>query len=67
MQNNKLGTMPMGKLLANMSGPIILSMVIQALYNIVDSMFVARYSEVALNAVSLCYPIQMIMVSLSVG
>ena len=67
MQNNKLGTMPMGKLLFNMSGPIILSMVIQALYNIVDSMFVARYSEVALNAVSLCYPIQMIMVSLSVG
>ena len=53
MQNNKLGTMPMGKLLFNMSGPIILSMVIQALYNIVDSMFVARYSEVALNAVSL--------------
>ncbi len=67
MQKDKLGTMPMGKLLINMSGPIILSMLIQALYNIVDSMFVARYSEVALNAVSLCYPIQMIMVAISLG
>ena len=52
MQKDKLGTMPMGKLLINMSGPIILSMLIQALYNIVDSMFVARYSEVALDAFS---------------
>ncbi len=67
MQKDKLGTMPMGKLLINMSGPIILSMLIQALYNIVDSMFVARYSEVALDAVSLCYPIQMIMVAISLG
>ena len=67
MQHDKLGTMPMGKLLFTMSGPIIISMVIQALYNIVDSMFVARYSQEALDAVSLCYPIQMLIIAVSVG
>ena len=60
LENNKMYTMPMKKLITTMSLPIIVSMVIQALYNIVDSMFVARYSRTALDAVSLCYPIQMI-------
>lgn len=64
---NKMESMPIGKLLFSMSGPIVLSMVIQALYNIVDSMFVARYSQSALDAVSLCYPIQMIIVAVSCG
>ena len=52
---NKLGTMPIGKLLAVMSVPMMVSMFIQALYNVVDSMFVAKISEEALAAVSLAY------------
>ena len=60
---NKMGTMPMKKLLATMSLPIMLSMLIQACYNIVDSMFVARYSQDALAAVSLAFPIQMLIIS----
>ena len=58
---NKMGTMPMKKLLTAMSLPIMLSMLIQACYNIVDSMFVARYSQDALAAVSLAFPIQMLI------
>ena len=53
----KLGTMPIGKLLVTMSVPMMISMFIQALYNAVDSMFVARLSEDALTAVSLALPI----------
>ena len=64
---NKMGTMPMKKLLATMSLPIMLSMLIQACYNIVDSMFVARYSQEALAAVSLAFPIQMLIIAVSVG
>ena len=64
---NKMGTMPMKKLLATMSLPIMLSMLIQACYNIVDSMFVARYSQDALAAVSLAFPIQMLIIAVSVG
>lgn len=64
---NKMGTMPMKKLLATMSLPIMLSMLIQACYNIVDSMFVAQYSQDALAAVSLAFPIQMLIIAVSVG
>ena len=64
---NKMGTMPMKKLLTAMSLPIMLSMLIQACYNIVDSMFVARYSQDALAAVSLAFPIQMLIIAVSVG
>ena len=64
---NKMGTMPMKKLLMTMSLPIMLSMLIQACYNIVDSMFVARYSQDALAAVSLAFPIQMLIIAVSVG
>ena len=64
---NKLGTMPIGKLLAVMSVPTMFSMMIQALYNVVDSIFVSHYSEKALTAVSLAFPLQMLMFSFAVG
>ncbi len=63
----KLGTMPIGRLLVTMSVPMMISMFIQALYNAVDSMFVARLSEDALTAVSLALPVQNIMIALAVG
>ena len=66
-QSNKMGTMPEGKLLVSMSLPMMASFFIQALYNIVDSMFVARISENALTAVSLAFPMQQIMGSITVG
>lgn len=64
---NKMGYMPEGKLLLNMSVPLCISMLVQALYNVVDSIFVSRISENALTAVSLAYPIQMLIVAVSVG
>lgn len=62
-----LGEMPMARLIPKVSVPIMISMLVQALYNIVDSMFVAHYSQDALTAVSLAYPIQMLMIALSTG
>lgn len=62
-----MGTMPENKLLLSISIPMMISMLVQALYNIIDSMFVARLSENALTAVSLTFPIQMFMISVSVG
>ena len=59
--------MPMGRLIPKVSVPIMVSMVVQALYNVVDSIFVARFDPNALTAVSLAYPIQMLMIALSVG
>lgn len=67
LQENKMGVMPVGKLLVSMSLPAMFSMFIQALYNIVDSIFVSRISENALTALSLAFPMQMLMVSFSVG
>ena len=64
---NKMGIMPVGKLLLNMSTPMILSMLMQALYNIVDSIFVAMISEEALTAVSLAFPLQTLMVAFGIG
>lgn len=64
---NKMGTMPVPKLLISMSLPIMISMLVQALYNIVDSMFVARLNENALTAVSLAFPIQNLMISVFSG
>ena len=64
---NKLGTMPINKLIWNMSLPIIASMLVQALYNIVDSIFVSQISEQALTAVSLAFPAQQLMVALASG
>ncbi len=67
MKEQKMETMPINKLLLNMAAPMILSMIIGALYNIVDSIFVSNYSEEALTAVSLAFPIQNIIVSLGTG
>lgn len=64
---NKLGVMPIRKLIWNMSLPIIASMLVQALYNIVDSVFVSWVSESALTAVSLAFPAQNLMISLAAG
>lgn len=66
-QQNKLGTMPIGRLLISMSIPMMISFFIQALYNIVDSMFVARISENALTAVSIAFPLQQIITAIGVG
>ncbi len=67
MQENKMGVMPVKKLLFNMSAPMMVSMVVQALYNIVDSIFVAKIEEEALTAVSLAFPVQTLMIALSTG
>lgn len=67
LQENKMGVMPVNKLLLNMSLPMMASMLVQALYNIVDSIFVAKVSENALTAVSLAFPIQTLMVALGAG
>lgn len=66
-KENKMGVMPIPRLLITMSLPMMLSMLVQALYNIVDSMFVAQINENALTAVSLAFPIQSLMIALSAG
>ena len=66
-KENKLGVMPIDKLIWNMSLPIIISMLVQALYNIVDSVFVSWVSEASLTAVSLAFPAQNLMISLASG
>lgn len=67
VQENKMGIMPVPRLLISMSLPMMLSMLVQALYNIVDSMFVAKLSEDALTAVSLAFPIQTLMIAVASG
>lgn len=64
---NKMGTMPVGRLLANMALPMVISMLVQALYNVVDSVYVSRVSENALTAVSMAFPIQNLMIGFSTG
>lgn len=64
---NKMGIMPIGKLLFNMSLPMMISMLVQALYNIVDSIFVAKLSENALTAVSLAFPLQTLLIAVEIG
>ena len=67
VRENKMGVMPIGKLLISMSLPMMISMLVQALYNIVDSIYVARLSEDALTAVSLAFPMQNLMIAAAVG
>ncbi len=67
VQENKMGTMPIGKLVFNMSLPMMVSMLVQALYNIVDSIFVAKLSENALTAVSLAFPLQTLLIAVGTG
>ncbi len=64
---NKMGVMPVNRLLLNMAIPIMISMLVQALYNVVDSYFVSKVSQDALNAVSLAFPVQNLMIAVSVG
>ncbi len=64
---NKMGSAPVGKLLFNMSLPAMVSMLIMALYNVIDSMFVSRICEEALTAVSIVFPAQMMVLALALG
>ncbi len=64
---NKMGVMPVGRLLVSMSLPMMISMLVQALYNIVDSIYVSRIDENALTAVSLAFPMQSLMIAMSIG
>lgn len=67
IRENKMGVLPVKKLLVTMSLPIMISMLVQALYNVVDSIFVGQYSENAFAAVSLAFPVQMLIIAVSVG
>ena len=67
VNENKLGTLPIDKLLLEMAIPMVISMLVQSIYNIVDSMFVAQISEDALTAVSLAFPVQNILIAFGVG
>ena len=67
MAENKMGVLPEGRLVITVSFPIMLSMLIQALYNIVDGIYVARLSEAALTAVSLAFPVQLLMIAVATG
>ena len=67
LKENKMGTMPLGKLLANMAIPMVLAMVVQALYNVVDSLYVSRISESAVTALSLAFPVQNIQIGFATG
>ena len=64
---NKMGTMPVGRLVLNMSLPMMISMLVQALYNIVDSVFVSMLSENALTAVSMAFPLQTLLIAVGAG
>ena len=67
LRENKMGYMPINKLLLSMAVPMMISMLVQALYNVVDSVFVSYVGEDALTAVSLAFPIQNLMISIAVG
>ena len=67
LQENKMGVMPVGKLLINMAVPMILSMLVQALYNVVDSIYISRYSQDAVTALGLAFPVQNVQIGIAVG
>lgn len=67
LKENKMGTMPVGKLLVNMALPMIISMLVQALYNIVDSVYVSQVSESAVTALGLAFPVQNMQIGFAVG
>ena len=67
IQENKMGVMPIGKLLYNMALPMIISMMVQALYNVVDSIYVSQVSESAVTALSLAFPVQNMQIGFAVG
>ena len=67
LKENKMGTMPLGRLLVNMAVPMVMAMVIQALYNVVDSLYVSAISESAVTALSLAFPVQNIQIGFATG
>ena len=67
LQENKMGVMPVGKLLFNMALPMIISMIVQALYNVVDSIYVSQVSESAVTALSLAFPVQNMQIGFGLG
>ena len=67
LKENKMGVMPIGRLLVNMALPMMISMLIQALYNVVDSIYVSRISESAVTALSLAFPVQNLLIGFAVG
>ena len=67
LQENKMGVMPIGKLMVNMALPMIISMLVQALYNVVDSIYVSQISESAVTALSLAFPVQNMQIGFAVG
>ncbi|MBE6934704.1 MAG: MATE family efflux transporter [Ruminococcaceae bacterium] len=67
LRENKMGTMPLGRLLLNMAIPMVMAMLVQALYNVVDSLYVSRISENAVTALSLAFPIQNIQIGFATG
>ena len=67
LKENKMGTMPLGRLLTNMAVPMVMAMVIQALYNVVDSLYVSAISESAVTALSLAFPVQNIQIGFATG
>ena len=67
LQENKMGVMPVGKLIANMALPLVISMLVQALYNVVDSIYVSQVSESAVTALSLAFPVQNLLIGFAVG
>ena len=67
LRENKMGVMPVGKLLANMALPMIISMLVQALYNVIDSIYVSQVSESAVTALALAFPIQNLQIGFAVG
>ena len=67
LKENKMGVMPVGKLIVNMALPMVISMLVQALYNVVDSIYVSQISESAVTALSLAFPVQNVMIGLAVG
>ena len=67
LTENKMGTMPVGKLLVNMALPMIISMMVQALYNVVDSIYISQISESAVTALALAFPVQNLQIGFAVG
>ena len=67
LAENKMGVMPVGKLLFNMALPMIASMLVQALYNVIDSVYISRYSEAAVTALGLAFPVQNVQIGFGVG
>ena len=67
LRENKMGTMPLGKMMLTMATPLVISMLVQAFYNVIDSIYVSRISESAVTALGLAFPIQNLMIGFSTG